>query len=63
MIDINDMLTAEAVLNDEATSYWLKSALQSSLERDPVDALNDTLVLAGILETQLRVTLGLQESE
>lgn len=63
MIDINDMLTAEAVLNDEATSFWLKSALQSSLERDPVDALNDTLVLAGILETHLRVTLGLQDSE
>ncbi len=56
-------LTVEEVLNDCATSYWLKSALQTSLERDPVDALNDTLILAAILDLHLRVALGLPEAE
>lgn len=56
-------LTVEEVLNDSATSYWLKSALQTSLERDPVDALNDTLILAAVLDLHLRVALGLPEAE
>jgi hypothetical protein len=56
-------LTVEEVLNDSGTSFWLKSALQTSLERDPVDALNDTLVLAAILDIHLRVVLGLPEAE
>jgi len=30
-----------------------------ALERDPVDALNDALVLAGALEARLRVVLDL----
>jgi hypothetical protein len=56
-------LTVQDVLNDQGTSYWLKSALQTSLERDPVDALNDTLVLAAILDVHLRAVLGLPEAE
>jgi len=56
-------LTAEDILKDKTTSYWLKSALQTSLERDPVDALNDTLVLAAILDVHLRAELGLPDAD
>jgi hypothetical protein len=53
--------TAQDILADQAASAWLRSALQSALERDPVDALNDALVLAAVLDAHLRVELGLGE--
>ena len=53
---------ATELLQDPATSKWLKSALQSALERDPVDALQDALALAEILEERLRAELGLDEN-
>ncbi|SJM94647.1 hypothetical protein [Crenothrix polyspora] len=40
---------AEAILADFAASYWLKNALRSALERDPVDALADAEMLAAAL--------------
>lgn len=51
--------TAAEVLNDAAASKWLKAALREALKRDPVDALNDALVLAAVLEGRLRETLDL----
>jgi len=51
--------TAAEVLDDAAASKWLKSALREALHRDPVDALNDALVLAAVLESHLRATLEL----
>jgi len=51
--------TADDVFQDEAASEWLKSALQSALERDSVDALNDALFLTSILEVRLRQELAL----
>lgn len=48
------------VLEDAATSVWLKSALHDALCRDPVDALNDALVLAALLEAHLREVLDLE---
>ncbi len=42
-------------------SAWLKSALLWALERDPVDALNDALLLAEVLEVNLRSVLELDE--
>jgi hypothetical protein len=39
----------KAVLADFSASDWLKGAVRSSLERDPVDALNDTEALLEIL--------------
>lgn len=51
--------TAEDLLGDQAASSWLRAALQSALERDPVDALNDALVLAEVLDAHLRRALGL----
>jgi hypothetical protein len=56
-------LPAEAALSDEAASNWLKHALREALERDPVDALNDALFLAGILEDRLRSLLGLDDPD
>jgi hypothetical protein len=52
-------LTPETLLAAKDTSYWLKSALESALNRDPVDSLNDALALAGALEERLRRELGL----
>ena len=53
---------AQDILADQAASSWLRSALQSALERDPVDALNDSLVLAAALDAHLRSELGLEET-
>jgi hypothetical protein len=52
-------LLPEEIIADPAASDWLKLALQSALTRDPVDALNDALALAGILEERLRELLQL----
>jgi hypothetical protein len=49
----------EEILDDPSASDWLKGALRSALERDPVDALNDALVLAATLEERLRAALDL----
>jgi hypothetical protein len=49
----------EDVMNDPTASSWLREALRAAVERDPVDALNDALTLADILDTRLRETLGL----
>jgi hypothetical protein len=52
----------EEILIDTTASEWLKAALESALARDPVDALNDALVLAATLEERLRSALGLSET-
>ena len=49
------------IMADQSTSDWLKTALRAALERDPVDALNDTLALAGVLEERLRQVMGLHD--
>lgn len=38
--------TCKAILDDFSASYWIKNALRSALERDPVDAANDAEILA-----------------
>lgn len=57
----DEVLEARAVLADPATSYWLKSAIEAALARDPVDALNDALVLAEVLDGHLRSQLQLED--
>jgi hypothetical protein len=47
------------VMGDRAASNWLKQSLQEALLRDPVDALNDALLLASVLDAQLRAVLDL----
>ena len=41
------------VLNDPTISNWLKSALSSALNRDPLDVTNDAEILFFILSTRL----------
>ncbi|WP_197277157.1 hypothetical protein [Sphingomonas profundi] len=41
------------ILADPATSYWLRDAIVSAIERDPFDAERDALVLAGLLTKRL----------
>ena len=52
-------IEGEEILDDPSASDWLKGALRTALERDPVDALNDALVLAATLEERLRAALDL----
>jgi len=59
----DDVPTPEQVFDDPAASFWLKSTVRAALERDPVDALNDALVLAAILDARLRAVFDLQELE
>ena len=54
--------SVKAVMEDRTSSLWLQSALRTALERDPVDALNDALVLAAALEAQLRTVFGLEDN-
>ena len=53
----------QAILEDPAASDWLKVALTEAIERDPVDALNDALLLAQALDDRLREALGLEPAE
>ncbi len=45
--------TEQDILTDPAVSFWLKNALHSSLERDPVDALHDAATLTKVLSARL----------
>jgi hypothetical protein len=45
-----DLPGIDEVLADAAASYWLKTALRSALCRDPVDAANDSEILARLLK-------------
>jgi len=58
----DEVLEAQVVLADPSTSFWLKSAIEAALTRDPVDALNDALVLAAVLDDRLRDVFGLNDS-
>lgn len=42
-------ITADTILADPSASFWIKSALRTALDRDPVDAANDADVLAAVL--------------
>ena len=63
MNDVISEPSVEGVMSDESASDWLKAALRTALERDPVDALNDALALAAALEGRLRSVLGLEEED
>ena len=43
---------------DPAISYWLREALLSALERDPVDAANDAGLLCVVLDKRLEMILN-----
>ena len=52
---------AAAILADFSASDWLKAALRSALERDPVDALNDAEILARTLRERLDAVWSLAD--
>jgi hypothetical protein len=54
MNDIEELPSVEAVIEDPASSCWLKTSAYTALQRDPVDALNDALLLAALLDQRLR---------
>ncbi len=58
MPEAPDLPEIEEVLADPAASFWLQSALRSALPRDPVDAANDSEVLARLLERRCRRILS-----
>ena len=63
MNDVISEPSVERIMSDESASDWLRAALRTALERDPVDALNDALALAAALEGRLRSVLGLEEED
>lgn len=48
----------DGLLRDPSTSYWLRNALRSALQRDPVDAANDADILARVLDQKCRLILN-----
>lgn len=53
---INTMTAAELafdVMQNKACPYWVKSTLQTMLDRDPVDALNWIELLHAIAEKRV----------
>jgi hypothetical protein len=51
------MELSDLILNDPAASFWLKDALRSALERDPVDAVADAETLAAALRVHRDLVL------
>lgn len=47
----------EKVMDSPAASYWLKSALEDALKRDPVDSLNDAEYLVDLLSERFNLIL------
>lgn len=46
-------MSIEEILADPSVSFWLKDALRSALDRDPVDAWKDTDLLTVILRERV----------
>ena len=61
---VEDQLpTIDAVLRDGMASSWLKTALDSALNRDPVDAANDADTLARLLDRRCRQILTIDNRD
>jgi len=61
--EVVSMREIQQILKDPAASDWLKAALAEAIARDPVDALNDALLLAQTLDDRMREILGLEPAE
>lgn len=57
------MPMCENILDDPAASFWLKNALRSALDRDPVDALNDAELLVVALKERLNFVVNEEATE
>jgi hypothetical protein len=56
--EANELPEIDEVLADPAASFWLKAALHSAFSRDPVDAANDSEILARLLDRRCKEILG-----
>lgn len=45
--------TKEEIVNNPSLSYWVKDAVKTVDERDPVDALRDITILKSFIENKL----------
>jgi hypothetical protein len=54
MKDEVELPSLSDVIEDPATSWWLRESLTRAMIRDPVDALNDALLLAQLLDNRLK---------
>lgn len=50
--------TIETTLSDPSASNWLKTALETAMNRDPVDAANDASHLAELLNQRADASLS-----
>lgn len=50
--------TCELIISDASKSYWLKHALHTALDRDPVDAACDAETLARLLAERCNAILA-----
>jgi hypothetical protein len=48
----SELPTVDELLKDPSTSFWLRNALSTALSRDPVDAANDSEILARVLDSR-----------
>ena len=48
----------EVVMADFSTSYWLRNAWEGARGRDPVDSLNDAILLVRLLERRVEAAQG-----
>ena len=53
--------TIALLLVDPSLSYWLKGALRTAVERDPLDALNDAEALCQVLTGRAQEILDMEE--
>jgi hypothetical protein len=53
--------TCKVILSDYSASDWLKDALRTALERDPVDAVRDAEILAAALSERCYAILTQHE--
>jgi len=53
--------TIARLLVDPSLSYWLKGALRTAVERDPLDALNDAEALCQVLTERAQEILDIEE--
>ena len=53
--------TIALLLVDPSLSYWLKGALRTAVERDPLDVLNDAEALCQVLTGRAQEILDMEE--
>ncbi len=51
-------LDVKTILDDPFTSTWLKNSLNTSLQRDPIDAVFDAELLARVLNKRADAALA-----